>query len=115
MATRAVSDEELQQAQLEGDAAWDARKPVLYQRWLCEGRVLQLIRWRASGVQLSVGAGDGFYDDTWIYDAEQGLLDAGWRAALGWDGEGEPDGWYRHPQSGRRRPGGDPAKEYVRP
>lgn len=32
-----------------------------------------------------------------------------------WDGTGEPDGWMRHPVSGRRRPGGDPGKEYVNP
>jgi hypothetical protein len=30
-----------------------------------------------------------------------------------WDGDGEPDGWSRHPPTGRRRPGGDPDKEYV--
>lgn len=28
---------------------------------------------------------------------------------------GEPTGWHREPGTGRRRPGGDPAKEYVRP
>lgn len=27
---------------------------------------------------------------------------------------GEPHGWMRHPSSGRRRPNGDPALEYVR-
>jgi len=25
----------------------------------------------------------------------------------------EPEGWFRHPHSGRRRPGGDASKEYV--
>lgn len=25
----------------------------------------------------------------------------------------DPPGWHRHPNSGRRRPGGDPTKEYV--
>jgi hypothetical protein len=74
--------------------------------------MLHLLDWRVGGVQLSVGLGDGYYTDTWIYDCEQ--HDAGWRAALGWDGEGEPEGWYRHPQSGRRRPDGDPTKEFVR-
>lgn len=35
--------------------------------------------------------------------------------ALTWDGEEdtEPDGWYREVRSGRRRPGNDPAKEYI--
>jgi hypothetical protein len=31
-----------------------------------------------------------------------------------WDGTGEPLGWHRHPPTGRRRPDGDPDKEYVR-
>ena len=29
--------------------------------------------------------------------------------------EGEPIGWHRHPDSGRRRPGGDPTREYINP
>lgn len=38
------------------------------------------------------------------------------RAALDrWDGRGEPQGWHRHPASGRRRPDGDPAQEHVNP
>lgn len=33
-----------------------------------------------------------------------------------WTGEGDaPDGWHRHPTSGRRREGGDPSKEHVAP
>jgi hypothetical protein len=32
-----------------------------------------------------------------------------------WDGEDEPKEWMRHPSSGRRRPDGDPSKEYVNP
>jgi hypothetical protein len=30
-----------------------------------------------------------------------------------WDGVGEPAGWFREPATGRRRPDGDPAREYV--
>lgn len=30
-----------------------------------------------------------------------------------WDGSGEPTGWHRHPDSGRRRDNGDPATEYI--
>lgn len=45
------------------------------------------------------------------------LTDKGTRAALralhGWSGEGEPEGWYRHRPSNRRRPGGNPDEEYV--
>lgn len=36
------------------------------------------------------------------------------KAALAaWDGEGEPQGWHRHPDTGRRRENGDPAKETI--
>lgn len=30
------------------------------------------------------------------------------------DPDQEPEGWMRNPQTGRRRPGGDASKEYVR-
>ena len=111
--TREVSESELRQAQRIGEGARRSGGEYLYARVLASGRIAYLLPWRVGGVQLSVGWGDGYYTDTWIYDVEQ--ADAGWRAALGWDGEGEPDGWYRHPQSGRRRPDGDPEKEFVRP
>jgi hypothetical protein len=99
--TRFVSDEELRLAQRFGWAARRAGSDYLFVRVLSDGRRLYLLEWRVGGVQVSVGWGNGFFDDTWIFDVEQ--ADDGWRAALGWDGEGEPDGWYRHPQSGRRR------------
>jgi hypothetical protein len=50
------------------------------------------------------------YDDRWCY--ERGKADV---ALEGWDGTGEPEGWHRHPDSGRRREKGDPATEYVNP
>jgi hypothetical protein len=51
------------------------------------------------------------YDDCWDYpDAVAALA-----AMHAWDGQGEPEGWHRHPTSGRRRPEGDPAREYVLP
>jgi hypothetical protein len=40
----------------------------------------------------------------------RGLAEWGLRA---WDGTGEPVGWHRHPATGRRRSGGDPAAEYI--
>jgi len=36
-------------------------------------------------------------------------------ALIEYDGTSEPQGWFRHPNSGRRRPGGDPSQEYVNP
>lgn len=53
-------------------------------------------------------------DDRWCYhDATGAVL-----ALIDWAGrsyEGEPIGWHRHPYSGRRRPDGDAAKEYIHP
>lgn len=48
------------------------------------------------------------YDDRWCYHDHASAL-----AALNaWDGTGEPEGWHRHPASGRRRNGGE---EYLEP
>lgn len=51
------------------------------------------------------------YEQRWCYtsygEAEQAL--AAWSGADG----SEPEGWHRHPQSGRRRPNGDASLEYV--
>lgn len=51
------------------------------------------------------------YDDGWCYK-DVSLATA---ALDRWDGTGEPEGWHRHPTSGRRRPDGDPSREYVNP
>jgi len=42
---------------------------------------------------------DAGYKERWCYDT---LLDA-IGALRDWDGDGEPVGWHRHPNSGRRR------------
>lgn len=54
------------------------------------------------------------YDDRWCYATEDLARRelAAW-AALGY--QGEPQGWHRHPKSGRRREEGDPAKETYNP
>jgi len=42
------------------------------------------------------------YKDRWCYGSYEEA-----RAALdAWDGVGEPDGWHRHPATGRRRKNG---------
>lgn len=48
-------------------------------------------------------------DDRWCYHSYQDAL----TALLNWDGQGEPQGWHRHPATGRRRPDGDASKEYI--
>lgn len=53
------------------------------------------------------------YDDRWCYEN----FDSAKAAVDAWDPltEKEPEGWHRHPTSGRRRPGGDKEKEHVNP
>lgn len=51
------------------------------------------------------------YEDRWCYENLPKALEAFER----WDGVGEPEGWHRHPLTGRRRPEGDPAKEHINP
>lgn len=53
------------------------------------------------------------WDQQWWYETGDAL-----GALLDWVAEGfegEPKGWHRHIPSNRRREGGDPAKEEVRP
>jgi len=62
--------------------------------------------------RLTIGLpGEMYYDDGWCYET---VADAT-VAMFAWDPEKneEPAGWHRHPTSGRRRPDGDPTKEYV--
>lgn len=56
------------------------------------------------------GGRDGGYDEAYDF---QDIFDAV-RQFNEWDGEGEPEGWYRHRPTNRRRPGGDPEREEVR-
>jgi hypothetical protein len=54
------------------------------------------------------------HGDRWCYESREAAM----IALFAWEhrgGEGEPNGWHRHPISGRRRPGGDPSKEYIAP
>ena len=56
----------------------------------------------------------GTYNDRWCYETYEKA-----KAAFdAWDGVGEPDGWHRHPNTGRRREFdelGEMTKEYVNP
>jgi hypothetical protein len=57
--------------------------------------------------------GDDYgYTDRWCFEH----IGAALTALFDWAGkdfEGEPQGWHRHPDSGRRRPDGDAGKEYI--
>lgn len=49
------------------------------------------------------------YDDRYCYQHLEMV-----RAAFAvFDGRAEPLGWHKHPNTGRRRPDGNPAREYV--
>lgn len=112
MATIEVPEAELRRAQLMGRFALHAGADHLHVRPLGDGRAVFLRPMLLGNLRLAIGeVGALWYDDGWCYQAAQ--YDEAWRAALGWDGEGEPEGWYRHPDTGRRRPDGDPSKEVV--
>lgn len=50
------------------------------------------------------------YEDRYCYATRDQAVDA----MTSWDGIGDPGhGWHRHPTSGRRRPEGNPEKEFV--
>jgi hypothetical protein len=89
--------------------AW--RPGTIAQRILPDGRELCIYP-QLFTHKLVVGLpGEPCYDDAWCYNTQSAALKA-WAT---WDGAGEPEGWHRHPASGRRRAGGDPATEVVRP
>jgi hypothetical protein len=112
LVTREVSESEIFAAQRLGWAARRAGSDYLWARPLGDGRAVFLLEMLGGNLRLAIGdQGSPFFDDVWCYQSDR--TDEAWRAALGWDGEGEPEYWYRHPDTGRRRPGGDPAREVV--
>lgn len=78
------------------------------------GRELTIQLMGAGQGRLTVGPRPGYgrYEDAWDYPTVQHA-----RAAMeAWDGHADPpDGWTRNLSTNRRRPGGDPGQEYVRP
>lgn len=76
----------------DGRAVWIY--PLLYTHSICIGRINYPV-----------------YDDRWCY-ADRAKAEA---ALVAWNPltQKEPEGWHRHPDSGRRRPDGDPTKEHV--
>jgi len=82
-------------------------------RELPDGRVACVLRliYTAAIIILDSDPGQALYgyEDRWCYHTP----DAAAQALAEWNGEGEPQGWHRHPSSGRRREAGDPATEYV--
>jgi hypothetical protein len=105
-------------------ALMDKHKPEIvawHLRWLREDmsyhspklisgdRIAVLHRFIYTDAILVMKLGDTTgYDDRWCYERgkAEGFLES-------WDGKGEPDGWHRHPSTGRRRPDGDASCEYI--
>lgn len=82
---------------------------VQFRRVFEDGRKLDLCRmlfnWRLC---LGHTKTPWYNDDEWCYANEA----TGIVAFLSWDLEGEPQGWIKHPDTGRYRPDGDPAREF---
>lgn len=86
-------------------------KWILYERDLEDGRVVHVVQMLFSR-RICIGDGTG-YSDGWCYPNDLGAVFVVTAAEL-WDGEGDPpDGWIKQLSTGRRRWGGDPAREYV--
>lgn len=89
--------------------AWDDTDDVWRIKEAPDGRRIAVLPLIYTAAVIIGPEHTGSYDDRWCYvDVEAALA-----AAKAWDGTGEPEGWHRHPTTGRRRPEGDPAKEYV--
>ena len=105
MAARVDADGNVIEGSVGGDYRW-----YWYKRDLPHGRVIHL-QPAGANARLTVSLADGAGPEgTWCYADHA----AGWRAALGWNGEGDPpDGWHRHMDTGRRRKDGTAATEYI--
>jgi hypothetical protein len=93
--------------------------------WLCppkvlaDGRTLWAYRTLFGGrVCVSRTPTVDTFEDLWCYNGGLGGLTGDPRARcvaalLAWDGTGEPEGWNKHPATGRYRTDGDPLREYL--
>lgn len=88
------------------------REGALWQRDLEDGRQLCVYP-RMYNAILTIGRADDErgYMTHYCYESPAQAKVAGeaWDPAV----ETEPDGWFRHSATGRRRPNGDAAREYV--
>jgi hypothetical protein len=112
MATHEVTADELATVMKEGYRRQLAGEDTLYERAIPGASRIQLEALGFGQILLRFVTLGGMLSRAWAYD-DAGLA---WRAALVWDGKGDgPPGWWRCYATGRRRPGGDPAKEYLQP
>lgn len=90
-----------------------ASKP-LHRRVLEDGRILELwltvYNWR---ITITEPQSDGFcHENMWCFKRER--LAEALAAFHDWDGAGEPEGWNKHPPTGRWREDGTAATERNR-
>lgn len=91
-----------------------AQRGLAAVRDLDDGRELTIQVIGAGQGRLTIGPrpSHGMYEDAFDY---QSVAEA-WRAMNEWDGHGDaPTGWFRNLGTDRRRTGGDPDQEYIRP
>lgn len=79
-------------AKVVGEGIYAAVKPLLFHWTLLTGMIGDEHEWA----------------ENWCYQTREGAE----KALSEWTGEGEPEGWFRHPRTWRRRPDGDPSREY---
>lgn len=79
-------------------------------RTLPDGRLVGVLRLLFHWT-MHVDIHDDGYEDRYCYQTEEGAVSA----MQAWSGEGDPEGWHRHPKTGRRRPEGNQTKEYIDP
>jgi hypothetical protein len=98
----------MSQPEAPGDAlqSWAVSQGYADARVLRDGRLVIVERLFGHAALLWVGTLQA-HEDAWCYATCREAV----AAAHTWDGTGEPQGWVRHPASGRRRPGGDPERE----
>ncbi len=83
-------------------------------RDLGDGRMIGVMPLTFGRGCLGIGRSDaGAFDDVWDFlSLARAIAEAEtWNPA----DEPEPQGWNRHPSTGRYRPGGNPAQEYRKP
>jgi hypothetical protein len=82
-----------------------------YERLLGDGRAIWCYERMFNSIVMIGTVGSLMYESHWCYETLEQAIDA----AEKWDPltQKEPEGWFRHAMSGRRRPGGDPSKEYI--
>lgn len=85
---------------------------------LADGRLIDVLPLTFGRAQVGITEAltDQCYADVWCYETPIAAVIAttAWIADKP-EGTGEPEGWTRHPASGRRRPNGDASAEYIRP